>query len=420
MGRERQQYSGDVGHQIHSVYNLYGDKKIPTRFLNTYTQGLTKEGFFLDTWPAYDRLVRLAERQLNLTPWGPLLDHGIGIVFDSYHHYMYSGDIKSLQEVLPRLLRFYEYLNQLIEKHGLIPTEDDKLGIPKIFIDFDYKKDRHKECPLNLYTSAMMIHALKLLCEAAGFMDWGKKVESTGKALLTRTIDKFWDKGSSLFVNNLPWLSEEKEPVICYRSLSTAILYNQCPNQENAASIKKLVDFPDDMIKAFPANTGWRMWALDKAGRQDKIIDDFRDRWVKLPSIKSNKTIQEFWNVTPDTNSQWSHAATSPIYATFMCIAGIKPKKPGYQRYEIQPTLYDIDDLELECRTVHGNIYFNAKGHQGKRTLTIITPQSGEGQLILDSREKIKLETYPDLKTTNKTGYKLPAGEKTVLELKYT
>ena len=40
-----------------------------------------------------------------------------------------------------------------------------------------------------------------------------------------------------VFVNNLPWLQEEKETRLCDRSLATAILFDQCPGnrtQENS------------------------------------------------------------------------------------------------------------------------------------------------------------------------------------------
>ena len=74
-GRERQQYSGDCGHQLHPLHLNFGETRLPARFLATFSQGITQEGFFLDTWPAYDRLARLFERQLQLnqlgTPSGP-------------------------------------------------------------------------------------------------------------------------------------------------------------------------------------------------------------------------------------------------------------------------------------------------------------------------------------------------------------
>ena len=78
--------------------------------LTTFSQGMTKDGYFLDCWPAYDRLARLMERQLDLTGWGPILDHGVGFNFDCWHHYLYTGDLDALREPYPRLLRFAQYL----------------------------------------------------------------------------------------------------------------------------------------------------------------------------------------------------------------------------------------------------------------------------------------------------------------------
>jgi len=58
MGRERQQYSGDCGHQLHAIHLLCGEARQSARFLATFSQGATLDGYFLDTWPAYDRLAR--------------------------------------------------------------------------------------------------------------------------------------------------------------------------------------------------------------------------------------------------------------------------------------------------------------------------------------------------------------------------
>ncbi|NOS71178.1 MAG: alpha-L-rhamnosidase, partial [Verrucomicrobia bacterium] len=165
MARERQQYSGDGGHQTHAIYLAFGETTLPARYLTTFSQGMTKDGFFLDCWPAYDRLARLVERQLDLSSWGPILDHGVGFNFDCWHHYLYTGDLDALREPYPRLLRFAEYLRMLAERDGLLPVED--LGIPSVWIDHNaYKLQRHKQCAFNLYAAAMFQHALAPLARA--------------------------------------------------------------------------------------------------------------------------------------------------------------------------------------------------------------------------------------------------------------
>ncbi len=167
MGRERQQYSGDVGHQIHSLFSAFGDRYLPIRFVNTYSQGITLDGFFMDSWPAYDRLARIPQRQMGLTMWGPIIDHGVGFVFDCYYTYFYSGNIEAMHEVYPRLLRFFDYLLSLRSDEGLLPVED--LGLTWVWMDTDcYARQHHKQCSFNLYTAAMMKHALAQLACAIG------------------------------------------------------------------------------------------------------------------------------------------------------------------------------------------------------------------------------------------------------------
>ena len=66
--RERQQYSGDGGHQLLAIRSAFGEQRAPQRFLRTFSEGLTKDGYFMDCWPAFDRLARVMQRTID----GPL------------------------------------------------------------------------------------------------------------------------------------------------------------------------------------------------------------------------------------------------------------------------------------------------------------------------------------------------------------
>src|SRR5262249_13569510 len=82
VGRERQQYTGDSSLQLHAVYLAFGERRLPARFMQTIAQGITMDGYFLDCWPAYDRFERIAEREVGLSKWGPILDSGVEFPFD--------------------------------------------------------------------------------------------------------------------------------------------------------------------------------------------------------------------------------------------------------------------------------------------------------------------------------------------------
>ena len=164
MGRERQQYSGDCGHQLRAVRLAFGENRSSARFLATYSQGMTTEGYFLDCWPAYDRLARMMERQLDLFHLGPILDHGVQLNFDCWYHYCDTGDVEAVREPFPRLVRFANYLRGIVGSDGLLPVEN--LGIPCVWLDYEayFQKggmsaphtQRHKQCAFNLYTAAML------------------------------------------------------------------------------------------------------------------------------------------------------------------------------------------------------------------------------------------------------------------------
>ena len=47
MARERQQYSGDGGHQLLAVRCTMGEPRLSRRFLRTFGEGQTQEGYFL-------------------------------------------------------------------------------------------------------------------------------------------------------------------------------------------------------------------------------------------------------------------------------------------------------------------------------------------------------------------------------------
>ncbi len=419
MARERQQYSGDGGHPLHAVHLAFGESSLVARYLTTFSQGMTKDGFFLDCWPAYDRLARLIERQLDLSGWGPILDHGVGFNFDSWSHYLYTGNLDALREPYPRLLRFAAYLRSLTGEDGLLPVEN--LGIPSVWIDHAaYRKQAHKQCAFNLYAAAAMQHALAPMCLAFGDTEQADAVQRFGNGLQQAAVRRFWSSDRRTFINNLPWLDQEKEPRMCDRSLATAILFGQCPGGDTSAALKSLVDSPSEMGFSYPANAGWRLWALAKGRRADIIVQDFRRRWATMKSVIENNTLQEDWDARHDSNQQWSHCAVAPIYLAYHGLLGLKPLAPGFKRFEVAPQLGDLQGLELDAFTVLGPLRFSAAGPRGNRHVTLELPSTGEGELMVDQHEKIDLPVADGAVPVGCRRYKLPVGGKSSFLLRHS
>ncbi len=360
MGRERQQYSGDIGHALHAIRYAFGEPRIIRRYLRTWSSGLTKDGYFLDCWPAYDRIARIGQKELDAAFWGPLLDHGVGFNFDCWNHYLETGDAEALKEPYPRLVRFAAFLESLRGRDGLLPVEG--LGVPNVWIDHDaYRRQAHKQCAFNLYAAAMFRHALAPVAALLQDASAAEHYRSTSDTLLAAAQRRFWDASRGVYVVNRPWLDEEKQPRLCDRSLATAILFDQCPGGNTSAALDALVTCPGNMGFSYPANAGWRLWALAKLNRIDVVLGELRTRWFRMESVALNNSLQENWKARPDTADEWSHCPVAPLYIAFMDIAGIRPLAPGFRRFRIRPQLGDIEELDLAAHTPVGPIEFSAK-----------------------------------------------------------
>lgn len=409
MGRERQQYSGDGSPQIFAARYALGDNLLARRFMRTFSEGQSPDGYFMDSWPAFDRLARVTQKQIDGAYWGPLLDHGVGFNFDCWNHYWYSGDLDGVKEAYPRLLRFGAYLETFRGPDGLLPVEN--LGIPTVWIDHvAYKQARHKQCAFNLYTAAMYKNALAPLCRVMNEPDKATHFEELGDSLLRDTVARYWNVERGRFEANLPWQKEESEVRVCDRSLATSILFDQCPNNQTEPALKALVECPPELGLSYPANAHWRYWALAKLGRADVVIQDFRTRWATMDSVVLNNTLQEMWTVAADSGDQWSHCAVCPLYFAYMDIAGIRPASPGFSTCVVRPQLTGLGQLALTAQTAHGPIPFTAIPENGGHRVSVTLPKGCDGELLVPASVKVDLQPLPPDHPLGLKRYRLAPG----------
>jgi hypothetical protein len=387
MARERQQYSGDGGHQLRAIRPSFGETRLPARFIRTWSMGQGPDGYFLDCWPAHDRLARLAQKHTETAFWGPLLDHGVGFNFDCFYHYRDTGDVELIREVFPRLKKFADYLESLVADDGLLPVEN--LGIPTVWIDHDaYKQRKHTQCAFNLYASAMLTHALTPLASAVGDDKFADVARTRGGALRDAAIRFFWDRQRDLFVVNR---HDNDSPRYCDRSLATAILFDQFPpGGSTKQAIDLLANPPPELGVSYPANAGWRYSALIKGGRADVVWKEFRTRWATMQSVRQNNTLQEFWTVKHDSTDQWSHCAVVPLYVLFEDLIGLRPTTPGFATYELRPQLADAPAMDVVAQTPVGPLRVQTQPTSDGCEAIVTAAVKGAGRMVT-SKESIEL-----------------------------
>lgn len=386
--RERQQYSGDCGHQLVTIRHLFGERQLPARFLRTYSAGMTAEGFFLDCWPAYDRLNRLAQRQLGLSQWGPILDHGLGFVLDHHRHWLETGDLASTRVAWPRLKRQLAYLQGLVRADGLLPVED--LGTPMVWIDHDgFARQRDRRCAFNLYTVAMLIDGMAPLAHACGEPAVAMEAEAFAARLRAASEAAFWDADLGLYVDNRPWLAEDGAPRTHDRTLATAVLHGLVPGGATAAIARELAEMPSRCGRSYPANAGWRLTALARLGRADAVVHDLRTRWATMPSIRENGTLSEIWSPALNSYDEWSHCPLDAINVVIQELVGLRPEAPGFARWRLQPRLSDLGDMRLDAHTVGGCFHIRTwRTDSGQRLELTVPAGVGPGRIITEGKER--------------------------------
>ena len=419
MARERNQYAGGPSQCRHAIHTLAGENRQVARFLRSYSQGNTAEGYFMDAWPSHDRITRLGQRVLEATHCGAILDPGVRFALDCWEYYLYTGDLAPLREPYPRLLRQVKYLRGKMNPDGLLPVDQDDYGFPIVYVGFSgcFPHQRNRQCPFNLFWATMLSRAMAPMCRAFGDAKLADEIEQLGARVLKATVARFWSREHGAFVDNLPWWREDGGVHFSEITLGISVEYDQCPGGAIERSVELLATKPKNVgIDNSTEPVAWGWWALAKGGRPDVVVKELREVYGTMNSVRLNNSIEEFYGGSkkPDTPNNWSHICCAPIYVAVMSLAGIRLLEPAFKRYEIRPQLADLPDLALTVHTPHGPIGFSCKGTLGTRTITLTLPPNAAGELVVHPDESLML------KALGKGRFALPAGQTVNIELKHT
>ena len=85
---------------------------------------------------------------------------------DAWRHYEETGDSELPLLLYPGFVRFAAYLLERRGKDGLLPVEG--WGVPSVWIDDGFQKQRHKQCAFNLFAAGVLKSALAPLAALAG------------------------------------------------------------------------------------------------------------------------------------------------------------------------------------------------------------------------------------------------------------
>ena len=129
--------------------------------------------------------------------------------------------------------------------------------------------------------------------------------------------------------------------------------------------------------------------------------------WLNMLREGATMTM-EAWGQAYKPNQDWGHAwGAAPANCIVRYIAGIQPKKPGFEEVEIRPQPGDIGPIKLQYKTIRGTIEEDIENTPQKCRLRITLPGNMTSHVYLPFRtEKATVKVNGKIiKAVYKGGY---------------
>ena len=303
-------------------------------------------------------------------------------------YYLYIGDIAFIREMWPRMVTLMDYVEGRLNQVGMAEGQPDDW----IFVDWvDFPM--HKRGTL-YFEQILLYKALetmsvcaKLVAKNAGHSDYSEKA-----ATLRNNIKQtFWSHDKQAYLHAVED-GAINEQITKFPNMF-AILYGLADEQERQQIMNSVMLNPQVPAITTPYMRFYELETLCMAGLQTKVLQEIRDYWGGM--LREGAT--SFWEKYVPTETGTQHLAmygrpygkslchawgASPIYLLGKYYLGVRPTKPGYEEFEIRPSLGDLEWMEGDVPTPHGMIHIYMDRQQVK-----VKASEGHGMLYVGGRE---------------------------------
>jgi hypothetical protein len=149
----------------------------------------------------------------------------------------------------------------------------------------------------------------------------------------------------------------------------------------NAQATAVPFDESRDVALAQPFYMHFLHRALARAGRQQTIVDNIRQRWGTMIAA-GDRTFRESWQIIPLTSLCHAWAGT-PTYDLSTEVLGVKPLAPGFRKFRVEPHPAGLTWAKGTFPSPFGEIGVDWRLADGRITLDLIVPEGTEAEVWL-------------------------------------
>ena len=297
-------------------------------------------------------------------------------------YYYYTADVAFVREMWPRMVTLMDYVEGRLNSQGMAEGQPDDW----IFVDWvDFPM--HKRGTL-CFEQILFMKAMETMATCAKLLGINKSTYRVkSEELRNRIKQTFWSYEHKAYFHAI-------EDGVMNRQITKfpnmfAILYGMSYEEERREIMQSVMLNPDIPAITTPYMRFYELETLLIDGRHEQVLKEIRDYWGGM--LREGATT--FWEKYVPTESGTQHLAmygrpygkslchawgASPVYLLGKYYLGVKPTKPGYQEYEVRPSLGGLDWLQGDVPTPHGMIHVSMDRHQ-----VMVHATEGQGTLIV-------------------------------------
>lgn len=362
--REQRSYLGDAYPEALIANTCFGEPRLTKKLIYDAAFGQRQDGMIFSFHPGD------AEGQCHVIP-----DYCLYWIQITEDYIQWYGDTQVIHDLYPYFLKSIDWFWKYIDKHTGLLTDD----IPYwIFIDWSYK---HNKIGYNAIVNTQFMDVLYIVGKFAKIIGdtWNEKRLIAQADLMKKQIEvTFWDPQECCYRDSIKdgkfgeIISQHTNAYLAIKGVvppeKLQLILERVfikPGDEN--DIIQIDRLRDKFIKhdLMPFNPQKNVLIaqpffmhhvnkfFDMMNRFDLMFKYFKRGWVPMIQIGATYTIWETWSKTGSECHAW---AASPGYDLPTYVLGIKPIKPGFERFEITPNLADLHWANGIVPTIKGEI----------------------------------------------------------------
>lgn len=313
-----------------------------------------------------------------------------------YDYYLYTADIAFVREMWPRMVTLMDYVEGRLNKDGMAEGQADDW----IFVDWvDFPM--HKRGTL-CFEQILLMKAMETMAVCSKLLNIKTDYRVKSESLRNKIKQTFWSYEQKAYYHAIEDGKINKQ--ITKFANMFAILYGLAYEEERHEIMQSVMLNPVIDPITTPYMRFYELETLCIDGLQEQVLQEMKAYWGGM--LREGAT--SFWEKYNPEEKGTQHLAmygrpygkslchawgASPIYLIGKYFLGVRPTKPGYEEYEVHPTLGGLKWMEGDVPTPFGKIHVKMNTHEisvqsdgGHGTLII-----GDQQISIPANKEIKI-----------------------------